>query len=262
MILDKDLTLKAYERVKEVSKFYQIPEKCLQKPCIANLLAGDEGRSRNRAGLILASELLKNGLDPEEIKRIVLKWNIEALGERSLSDRKLRDIFKSAFKVEGKAKYDFGCNSDLNAYCIPEGKKGCFYYQNYIKDSNKIKEPNYISLRYQHVLTTGEFLMIAYCIPYLEYKRQYRKGSRLYASFREYEAISGINKSHLAKIFKSLSKYGLIEYKPGISRNWEKQASEVRRILPPPEIPKEYAEDLKSLHEYKKLIKKEVVKIG
>jgi len=262
--LDKVQTLIAYERQKDVSRLYNIPEQALQKPCIANLLYGDEGTSRNISGLILASELIKNGLDPEEIKSIVRKWNINACSP-NLTESQLRNIFKSAFKIEGKAKYDYGCNTKLKAFCISEGKEGCFYYQNHILGDKKIKEPNYIGLRWQHVLTVREFAMLAYFIPRIEGKRQFKKGSRIYAGLREYSAISGINQSYIAEIFKSLMNYGLIEYKAGIGRNWEKKASEVKRILPPPEIPKEYYGEMQDLKLYKKLKKnslKEGVMVG
>ena len=262
--MDQDLTLLAYQRQKEVARFYNIQEASIPKPCIANLLAGDEGTSRNISGLILASELLKNGLAPEQIIDIVRKWNI-AKCDPNLAEYQLRAIFKSAFKIEGKAKYDYGCNNRLNAFCIPEGKAGCFYYQNHIKGNQAIPEPNYIGLSWQHVLTSREFSIIAYFLPYIERKRQYKKGSRLYVSVREYEAVTGFNKRYIAEILRSLKSYGLIEYRAGIGRNWEKKASEVTRILPPPEIPKEYTENITDLKSYKKLIKKsarEGVKIG
>ena len=264
--MDQDLTLLAYQRQKDISRFYQIPEQSLQKPCIVNLLAGDEGTSRNISGLILASEFLKNGLEQEQIKSIVRKWNIENC-EPNLRENQIRNIFKSAFttNTEGRPKYDYGCNNRLSAFCIPEGKKGCIYYQNYIKPNIKILEPNYISLKWQHVLTVREFSMIAYFIPYIERKRQFKRGSRLYAGRREYSAISGINQRYIAEILKNLSSYGLIWYKAGIGRNWEKKASEVKRILPPPEIPKEFSEDIQDLKRYKELnkkLKKEVLKIG
>jgi hypothetical protein len=258
-------TLLTYQRVKDVSKYYQIPEQFIDKPCIANLLAGDEGISRNISGLILTTELFKKGIEPEKIEGILRKWNIDKC-DPSLKEIEIKHILQSGFKTnrEGKPKYDYGCNNELNAFCISEGKDGCFYYQAYVKDIIRVTEPDYIKLKWQHVLTVREFLMIAYIIPSLERKRSFPRGSRIYASIREYSAMSGINQRFITSILKSLSHYGLIQHKAGIGRNWEKKASEVTRILPPPEIPKEYAEDMQALKRYKNINKqlKEGVKIG
>ena len=256
-----DFGLKAYERTKEVSKLYKISEKYLIKPCIVNLLAGDNVISRNTSGLILASELLKNGLEKEQIKSIVKRWNNEKC-EPNLRENELRKIFNSAFKTkaDGKPKYDYGCNTKLQSFCI--GKENCIYYQKFLKDKTKTSEPNYVGLKWQHVLTSREFLMIAYFIPYLERKRQYKKGSKIFVSVRELEAITGFNKRYITEILRSLNDYGLIEYKAGISRNWEKKASEIRRILPPPKIPEEFTEDKQTLKRYKKIHKQKEVKIS
>ncbi len=256
MLLQQDKTLIAYQRIREVSKYYQIPEQSLQKPCIANLLSGDGGASRNISGLILVTELVKTGLEKEKIEAILRKWNTEKL-DPSLSEAKIRRILTSGFAVDslGKPKYDYGCNNSLQVFCLPEGKEACIYYQNYIK-AKEISEPSYISLKWQHVLTPREYSIIAHFIPYLEGKRHYKKGARIFVSVRELEAITGINKRFITGILKSLSDYGLIEYRAGIGRNWEKKASEIKRIIPPPKIPEEYSEDIPALKEYKKLHKK------
>ncbi len=141
-------------------------------------------------------------------------------------------------KLNDQYLYSPGCNNEqLKEYCI--GKESCYYYQKNFKGKGS-REPSWVSLGWQHVLTAREQLLLCYVLPRIEGIRKQKKGTNLTIAVRELNQWTGIDQSDFKDICSRLEYYGLIEYTLGSSRVWEHKASEIRRIIPPPEIPNEY----------------------
>lgn len=246
------------EKVEEANNLYRLElaqiRPCIQKILISNFstfrkptnrqeeLLQNLSLDRNNASFIIAVELTKKDYPTNKIEAILNTWNKQNKPPLSPSD--IRSTIKSANKKDKKGilKYSnaYSCKWFLSQaidFCI--GQDTCYYRQEFLANG-KQTEPDYISLGWQHLLTAGELLTLIIGIPKIERLRGFRKGSDLYVSIYQLEKITGLDKSGFKRILTKLQGFGLIEYKPGKQHKRYGQATEIKRILPPPAIPKGY----------------------
>ena len=244
MEIEKELeTVKYIERIrnleksKEALQYYKLPKDT--RPCISNLLltqfAKGDYPDRKRVGLFIAVELRRIGFNDSQVEVRLIGWNYDNRPPLPSSD--IRGILKQSDKKNDKGSYKYspGCNKDLEIYCVE--KDLCFYYKQNFLSNKQEKEPDYIALKWQNYLTTGQTLLLFHIIPILEKRRGIKRGSRLFVSYRELSYLSGINISYIGSHLRKLKEFGLIEFIPGQPRVWQKKASELNRILPPPDNP-------------------------
>jgi len=268
--MDIDKELKYYEAQQTAINNYNLPQQKNLKPCVALLLdkpiqakqtGGTIGRST--AGLIIATGLRDTGLTEEHIKQRLEIWNRNNLPP--LKQSELRGILKQCFKTKpnGTYNYNYSCNGkyyealQFEEVCL--GKETCYYFRdNYNKKSYKL-QIDYIATGWQHVLTPREQILLFYVIPKLEKLKKVYPGYTLTTNYRELKKHTGINQSYFKEILQALMDYGLIVYIPGTQRLWEHKGTEIRRIIPPPKIPREFINKPK---EFKQTIKKQRGKNG
>ncbi|MBA7581038.1 hypothetical protein ES708_22937 [subsurface metagenome] len=244
MEIEKELeTVKYIEKIKllEQSKIalmkYRLPKDT--RPCISNLLltqvAKGDYPDRKRVGLFIAVEMRRIGFNDSQIEVRLIGWNNDNRPPLPSSD--IRGILKQSDKKNDKGSYKYspGCNKDLKIHCV--NKDLCFYYkQNFLSNKQK-EEPDYIALKWQNYLRPGEFLLIITIIPLLEKRRGIKRGSKLFVSYKELKYLSGISMGMIGSYLRKLAKFGLIDFIPGQPRVWQKQASEINRIIPAPDNP-------------------------
>ena len=229
------------EKVQDSNKKLLLPKDL--KPCIAMILGTPINKgdypNRNDLAIILAVELRKSGLNSEQVEKRLQEWNYN--NNPPLTESQLNSILRSSSKSKqnGSLKYDYGCNNfNLQAFCInPEDKEDCYYYLKNFKNKNIKIEPDYISLGWQNKLTLSQRYILFYGIPYIEKRRGFNCGSHLFVTVRELSQVSGMETKYFKKNLIALKNYGLIEYVIGSPRVWERKASKIRRIIPPPRPP-------------------------
>jgi len=229
------------------------------KPCVQNILLNkfsayskptnrqeellqNLSLDRSKACHIIAVELTLKDLQTNRIEEILTKWNKQNNPPLSPSD--IRSTIRSANTKDknGKFKYlhAYSCkwfSSQAIDFCI--GQDICYYKLGFLSNG-KQTEPDYISLGWQHILSAGELLTLIVGIPTIERLRSFRKGSDLFVATRLLEKITGLHYTGFRKILTRLKELGLIEYIPGKQHKRYGLASTIKRILPPPQIPKEY----------------------
>ena len=244
MKIEKELeTVKYIEKIKllEQSKTalmkYKLPKDT--RPCISNLMltpvAKGDYPDRKRVGLFIAVELRRIGFNDSQVEVRIIGWNND--NRPPLPDCDIRGILKQSDKKNDKGSYKYspGCNNDLKVYCV--NKDLCFYYKQKFLTNKQEEEPDYTALEWQNYLTTGQTLLLFHIIPVLEKRRGMKRGSRLFVSYRELRYLSGINIRFIGSHLRKLKEFGLIDFIPGQPRVWQKKASELKRILPPPDNP-------------------------
>jgi len=269
MGLTTDVELEFLQATQTAINKYSLPENI--RPCAALMIdkpmqsiksGGSLGRQT--AGMIIATNLRSLGQTEEQIRKRLEIWNRNNLPP--LPRNEFKGILTQTFKQKETGKeqpeivycYNYGCNGkyyDLLQFedvCI--GKEYCYYYQQrYVKKGIKPKV-NYIATSWQYVLTSREQLVLFYVIPELEKLKKVWPGYTLFATYRELHKYTGIQQRFFKDILTALKQYGLIEYTPGTQYLWEHNSTEIRRVIPPPKIPKEYINKPK---DYKKHIKKD-----
>lgn len=245
--------IKYWEEIHKANIRYKLPKET--RPCISKILATsiEEGDipGRSKSGLYIAVELRKHGFADEKIRKRLISWNTN--NDPPMAEKEIRGILKQSEKKKrnGEFLYSPGCNKDLLIFCI--NKQDCEYYQKNFKIKGK-REPNYLGQCWQYVLTSREREILFYVLPRMEGVRKTKKGNKIITTVRELNYWTGINQSYFNKILSNLANYGLIKYTPGSSRLWEHKATEIQRIIPPPEIPVSYRNN-KTYKEYKKYMK-------
>ncbi len=222
------------ENSKKALQLYKLPKDI--KPCISNLLLTEVSKGdfpdRKRVGLFIAVELRRIGFNDGQVEVRLVGWN--NANRPPLPQCDLRGILRQSDKKNdrGGYKYSPGCNTDMQEYCVE--KDLCFYYKNNFQKGKKTVEPDYIKLGWQDKLNIGQTLLLFHTIPALEKRREFKRGSRMYVSYRELSYLSGINIRYIGPYLRKLANHGLIEFVPGQPRIWEKKASEVKRVIPAP----------------------------
>jgi hypothetical protein len=233
--------LEYLEDINYTNRRFSLPRNT--KPCISNILGTTISKgdypSRNNLAITVAVELRKNGLNTDQVERILREWNYN--NRPPLKESEIRSVLKSSQKTksDGSLVYDYGCNHPhLVAFCIdPEDKNSCFYYKNNYSSKSKYYV-DYVSLGLQKKLTLSQRYVLFFVIPYLEKRRKVNPGTKIFVSVRELSQISGIDKNRFKDILTKLAEFGLIEYIPGTCRKWEKKATEIKRIVKRKEIQK------------------------
>ena len=256
-------TIKYFEAQQTVINTYDLPQNI--KPCVCALLnksvmakakGGDLGR--RTAGLIIATDLRNNAISEEQIKKRLDIWNRQ--NDPPMPQKDIRGILKSTYvlKPNGTYKWNYSCNGkyyetlQFEEVCL--GKETCYYFRdNYNKKGYK-QQINYTATGWQYVLTPREQYILFHVIPLLEKLKKVYPGYLLFTNYRELNSYTGIQERYFKDILKTLMTYGLIDYKPGTQRLWEHKGTEIRRIIPPPKIPREFINKPK---EFKKAIKKQ-----
>jgi len=127
----------------------------------------------------------------------------------------------------------------INSVCI--GKSDCFYYKNNFGaiSNTTVKVRSDLNLLVKKgwlkVLTGGEFKIYS-GIWHLEQLKGIAQGALLIASHRELAKICGLTRQSIAINLPELHFHGLIKYKKGLQHRKHNIASEIRRVIPTPEI--------------------------
>jgi len=255
--LDLSRDLDEYEFIRRLEKSkigndrYKLPKEV--RPCISQLLitSVEAGNKRSEKGLYIAVELRRCGISEDKIEKILNSWNLDNIPP--LKSKEIRGILKQSSKrnTRGNYLYSPGCNNRYLAdYCI--GKDLCNYYIRNFKGKGST-EPNYLSMGWQYVLTAREHLLLRK-LKDIEVARNLSKGSPIVITFRQLEYHTGINKRYFNEILASLDNYGLVAYEIGSQQLWKHKATEIRRVIPAPEIPKRYREE-EAYKEFKGIMK-------
>ncbi len=235
--LDSYDQVRLWEKANIGMNLYNLPKEI--RPCISQLLVTslEEGNGRSKSGLYIAVELRKYDITEEKIEKVLNHWNLSNMPP--LNDKEIRGILKQSDKkdLKGSFKYSPGCNKDLQDFCV--GKDSCNYYIKNFKGKSSI-EPNYLGMGWQHVLTSREREVLFYVLPKIEKIRKLKKGSPIVITVRQLNYHTGIDQRYFNEILTNLKDYGLLDYKPGLPQVWKHKATEIRRIIPAPEIAKRY----------------------
>lgn len=232
--------IKRLEDTKSAMQLYRLPRHF--RACIAQLLITStiEGSipGRSKTGLYIAVEMRRCDLPEDKIKKTLDHCNQN--NQPPMAEKEIRGILKQSDKrdTKGAFKYSPGCNRHLADYCI--GKDTCTYYRENFK-GRRSKEPNYNSLGWQHVLNAREYLTLK-ALKDIEVTRRLSKGSPIVITLRQLTWYTGINFRRFKDILIKLKAYSLISYEPGSPQLWKGKATEIKRSIPAPEIPRRYRE--------------------
>jgi len=236
--LDNNEQIRRWERAKIGVNTYKLTKEI--RPCIGQLLVTpiEEG-GRSKTGLYIAVELRKYDIPEEKITKVLNHWNLNNLPP--MAYKEIRGILNQSDKKDTKGNYLYspGCNNYLKDFCI--GKDSCGYYLKNYK-GKRSTEPNYLGMGWQYVLTSREREILFYVLPKIEKTRKLTKGSPIIINVRQLHFHTGISQRYFNEIFTNLKEYGLITHKPGSPQIWKHEATEIKRIIPAPEIPRRYKE--------------------
>lgn len=182
---------------------------------------------RNSTAVVLASELHRIGFSGEQIESRILEWN------RHNSPPLKPSEIRGAIRSGTSGKYEYSCNHPILAgFCIGSD---CPYDKRVKSHLKKVRNHRFLDYGWQHLLSNREVLLYFAALPYLEAKRQVGPGGMIYANHQQLADVAGISVKRIGRDLQKLADAGLIHYKPGIPRKWERRASEIRRIIPIPQ---------------------------
>ena len=205
------------------------------RPCVARIWQTGFKRgsllNRSMACSVIASELLKLDYNHQRVESELQKWN--RTNNPPLRQSELQSTFRTAIR----RLYNYSCNHYfLGEFCI--GKDLCMWSKGNAGDK-KYNYRTFFSYKWQIILSNVSKLIYWLSLPEIEKRRGFKAGSKLYVSHRDIAYYAGISLKYVKKGLEELFKYGLIDYKAGTSRRWEKNATEVRRIFPIPKPTRE-----------------------
>ncbi len=209
------------------------------RPCIARLIETSLTRGdfpdRNRAAVVIASELKRIGENFGASNRRLEQWNSK--NKPPLREREVERVLDNSFSHE----YNYGCrNPILLEFCI--GEDCCPFASRVRSKPNRLNDLKFIDYGWPRVLTSRQVLLYSVALPYLEKTRQVGLGGLIYANHQQLADACGITRRRLGDDLRALGLLGLIDYEPGISRKWEGKASEIRRIFPIPRLTHKHTE--------------------
>lgn len=192
------------------------------KPCVLNLLRGNLSRlSRNNTAFWVAIELKRVGRSLKQIEG--------TLTARQVHPTAVRGIVRSLTKRD----YKCTCNKlDELGICPYERQRDCGWYQE-IPRSRKSEEWHFWRYGWPTRLSAVE-MAVYLAIVWLERRRGYHQGSRLFVSRRQLKEASGRSEYSIAHSLNSLSGKGLIRLKKGMSGKYWHRGAEITRIWPIP----------------------------
>ena len=202
------------------------------RPCLARLLKTDlvkgDYPDSDAATVALTAELLRLGMDEQEIEARLNEWN------RSHSPPLRQAEFRRAVKNGIAYKYDYSCEHPILSYfCI-----GCDCPVHKRKEQRNRKVQNFRFLDYgwQNLLTKRQTLLYLCALPYLEIKRRVGPGGTIIANHWQIGKACGIPVKRMGEDLQVLADFRLIEYTPGKPQKWKRQASVIKRRLPIPRL--------------------------
>lgn len=213
------------------------------KPCIAKIMSTpfQEGDcpSRGLACNIICSEMLRIGMAEPEINLVLYEWN--GNNNPPLKERDLLSALRTATKKLSVGGYNYKCNNQyLKLYCV----NGFCQFKKTVGDFRYSKNRDFFYFGWSKLLSPAEAQLYFTLIEF-ERRKGVGAGGLLILTHREISKIS-ISLKHVGIVLNKLKNYGLIEYKPGIPRRWQKRASEIRRVIPIPKPNKNQANKIES----------------
>ena len=204
------------------------------RPCVSRIWETSFGKgsllNRSMASSILATELLRQGYSQQRVEQELTSWN-----HRNTPPLRISELRATTRTAERKL-YNYSCNYIfLEEFCI--GRELCSFSRARA-EKGIFNFRDFHTYKWQLILSNVAVLIYWVALPTLEKRKMGRIGSLLYAGHREIALYAGITTKSVKKGLEELFCYGLIKYKAGTSRKWERNASEIKRVFPIPKPPK------------------------
>lgn len=218
----------------ELSKKLNINPSAI-RPCIARMWSIGFVKvgywDRSLISSILATELLRIDCHERVVEDELREWN-----KKNDPPIKLAEI-KSTIRTAKRKNYNYSCHHDyVREFCI--GEELCMLKKGNL-GNRQINYRSFFTYKWQKILHNSSKLVYWLALPEIEKKTGLKAGDRLYVGQREIADFAGITTKSVKNALDELFAYGLIKYKPGVPRKWEKKATEVIRVFPIPKPPKE-----------------------
>jgi len=183
---------------------------------------------RDAATVTLTAELLRLGMDEQEIEARLNEWN------RSNSPPLRTAEFQRAIKNGIAFKYDYSCKHPVLSYfCIGIG---CPVYKRQEQRTRKVQNFRFLDYGWQQLLTNRQVLLYLCALPYLEIKRRVGPGGTIIANHWQIAKACGISVRRMGQDLQVLADFRLIKYTPGKPQKWKRRASVIERNLPIPRL--------------------------
>jgi len=219
------------------------------KPCIAvhfinGCRSGFSSIGRNTAAHLIVVEMERLSIPESTAEKILFNWNTKNMP--LLRGNELKKIID---RIYGRDKsYRYSCNHhNLSMTCI--GKQNCPFFRGGVKatiEQRKGFEQQFKSKDWQWALSNQAKLIYLFAIPHWEYFKLQSYGRRLYLTYRQIAAVLGWRTpSHVKQYLQELERAGLIEFNTGSRWIREHKATEIKRILPIPDVPEHLRHKLK-----------------
>jgi len=201
------------------------------RPCIARLLETSRTKGgypdRSTAAVIIASELKRIGKTYEYAATVLATWNSKH--DPPLRQSELAKAVRNAYEKD----YNYGCqNAVLKLFCL--GPETCPFARRLVA-RKRLNDLVFFDYDWPGHLSNLQVLIYQVALPYLEKVRKVGRGGVVFASHREIARSCGISARRVGENLTKLNELGLIEYRPGTPRVWERAASEIRRTFPIPQ---------------------------
>ena len=234
--------LKTLESVRDVSSKWNLPENS-QRPCLMRLHEIDiPVGERNKSFHIMACDLLnRQNKDPEFVEKMLLAKNTKL--SVPLSEREVKQIINSAskkklhYKTGQMAGITYGCDTEpiILRFCI--GKESCPYYKQGFTGGGERPQGLHTLMNKGWLPELGGSAFKTYGgLCRLEKMKGIKPGRALIFTHRELARLTGLSRPTVAETLKNLFFAGLILYIKGKQHKKYKTASDVRRIIPIPDI--------------------------
>jgi hypothetical protein len=205
------------------------------RPCVASMrttgIHKNHYLNRGKIASIISCELIRSGYIESLIMSELIEWNGSNIPPLKTSE--LRSTLKTAITK----KYNYTCHNEyLKEFCI--GDELCSYSKG-LSRGGRHDFRKFFTCKWPMILKNSATLVYWLALPEIEKRNGFKAGSQLFVGHREIAEVAGIETKSVKSGLIELTGYGLIQYKPGTSRKWERKASEVQRILPIPKPTRE-----------------------
>lgn len=219
---DRELEiLQEYEE--ERRKPGQMPQEI--KPCIMLLLKDEKRLREGNNSFYAAVEMDRVGLTEIQIQNRLSRCGVPLSKARS-----------SAKSAATHRYSKLGCNKFRDEdLCRYKTFEDCYWYRKIVRGRYKTKEKDFWRYGWPRNLSSVQIVLYQ-AIKWLEEKRAYHPGSRLFVAYREIHEVSGRSKDGIKSGLKGLRDKGLIELKIGKRGTYLKIGTEVKRIWPIPSV--------------------------
>jgi hypothetical protein len=217
------------------------------KPCVAKIIEDGLYKgsfpNRNVGGLIIASELRRIGKSVEEVVVRLREWNYK--NKPSLRISQLNSVVKSAFGKE----YKYSCNSEfLKSSCV--GVDFCSFGKGFTKFRKYNLNRTFLDVGWQLILSNSAKDIYYIALPELERRLGVGAGGVIMANYIRIAYFAGITPKSIKKGLLELKEAGLLaRCVIGVSRKWERKATEIQRVIPIPRPPENLLKERKNYYE-------------